>query len=147
MMKPSLNSPAFYWSLHKDLHNSNGPSRMKGSQSKKEWYLYDVRLSQETFNNVKIFETEKAVPLWVAFLYVLNVIQDDELELFLKESGSWDTNFPINWVLKIWNVTDENFHNKVIDLHAKEWLVGQRLFTLDPLLKIIELEKNREKAN
>jgi hypothetical protein len=138
------------WYVKGWQHNAKGYSEInKGSGTRlaplyKAWHLYDIRLSEEKFNSVKAFETEKGVPLWVAFLWKLDFIHDDELSLFLNESGAWDGVFPINWVLKCWGITDEVFKAKVKELYVMEDRDFGSIAYLDALLEISEFEKSCE---
>jgi hypothetical protein len=109
----------------------------------KTWHLYGVRLKEETFNSIKSFETENRVPLWVAFLYKLNVIGDTEISFFLKELNTWDGSFPMSWVFKTCGITDEVYDEKVKMLYRIDGQMfdKKRLFPLEPVLKVVEFER------
>jgi hypothetical protein len=115
------------WHANESLHRSDNPAqvffyeeRIDNKQWHHEWYLYGTRISEETFNEIKTFEQEKDAPLWVAFLHTLELIHYEEVALFLNELGKWDNLFPINWMLKTWNITDEKYNDKMKSLALNE---------------------------
>lgn len=145
--QPALaNEKHTLWQVEGFNHNATGPSRIGLNKDEyikpKIWHLYDVHLQEETFLAIKNFEAEKAVPLWVAFLYILHVIQDEEVNLFLDESSAWNNIFPVKWILRSWGITDKNYNERIVKLHANEWLVDQRISTLETLLTIVENAEN-----
>lgn len=139
------------WLVKGIRHNSVNYSALeleKGLDSsslsaRKAWHLYGTRVKEETFSAIKSFEAEKNVPLWVAFLYKLDVIGDSEINVFLNESGSWDNSFPISWVLKAWHITDEAYSDKVRELHLREkrFVSKRNFFPLTPILEIVNFEE------
>ena len=148
----SNNQPAYtrefnqLWYVRGWQHNTKNHSgfnkdhETSPSPSFQAWRLYNAELSKETFDKIKSFEAEQAVPLWVAFLHTLEVIHDTELLLFLNESGSWDNTFPIKWVLKSWGVTSEKLNAKVAALYRREGRGVNYESYLTALLEITKFE-------
>lgn len=127
---------------HSYINNEeNSYSYLKNSET---WHLYDVELTAETFEAIKNFEAEQMVPLWVAFLYKLEIIHDEEISLFLDEANSWDTTFPVKWVLKSWGVNEDDFQIQVRNLYRREELDIYGRIHFEALQQIIEFEKENE---
>jgi hypothetical protein len=138
------------WYVKGENHNAEGHSSIMKSKNQnpedtyQTWHLYNVQLQETAFNSIKTFEIEKRVPIWVAFLYELDVIRDTEISLFLKETGVWDETFPMTWVLKSWGITAENYSKKIMDLYYHDSRIAnnQTYFSLKSFLEIAEFERN-----
>jgi hypothetical protein len=150
----SFNAYSTAWEVKGQLHNAEGHSNVelerKGPVSHinqfETWYLYGVQLTEETFKTIKALETQKTVPLWVAFLHTFEIIGDIELTLFLNDSGLWDETFPINWVLKSWGVTNERFSIKIREQYQRDGrtTLNSSFAPLKSFLEIAEFERTGE---
>jgi hypothetical protein len=107
------------WFVHGNLHNATGKAITFHNpvfEPNLSWGLYGVGMNGEIFTQIITYQTQNQVPLWVAFLRVLDVIDDQKIKPFKDNTNSWNINVPISWVLRAWSVTEEVIKNRINEL-------------------------------
>jgi hypothetical protein len=103
------------WAVVNTLHNSQGSAKIKNFEdlSKKKsisnWYLYGIHLNEEAFCNIKTYQVKQNVPLWVAFLREVKLIDEISITSFTDELGNWNSSLPTSWLLQVFNITEEKW--------------------------------------
>jgi hypothetical protein len=92
-------------------HNENGPAHFgkKGSS----WTLFGVTLPEKAFLSIISYQKEENVPLWVAFLCVLEVVVKDYVDTLRDESNHWNIKLPLEWQLRFLGVTNETLKTRI----------------------------------
>jgi hypothetical protein len=131
------------WFVKGFRHNENGYSyRYEPTSDVKsyfEWNLYDIEISEKSFVTLKAFQKEKDVPLWLAFLHEFKIIEDSQVDFFLKEDCY--ENLPLDWALRSLGVTDKVFNHKLVEFQPLQFNVGEN--HLKALIEIAEFDKSR----
>jgi hypothetical protein len=101
------------WIVADALHNQEGPAKVERREINTpyffNWFLYGVHLKEPTFNKIKTYQKTKNVPFWVAFLWGVELTNDEAITHFMNNFDNWDSNLPINWILHTLNVTKEKW--------------------------------------
>lgn len=143
------------WMVQGVLHNSNSfalsTNKNMSKRVIKTWSLYGVVMPEQFFNTIKTFNTSTNVPLniplWVAFLYRLKLIDMKTIRLFVNEENLWSPDVPIAWLIQALGLTDEMFVSRINFLKEKE---GNIYFlsknpisetSLDDFLNVIKSEE------
>lgn len=92
-------------------HNENGPARTGNYGSL--WSLFEVDIPEKAFISIMNYKKEENVPLWVAFLCVLEVVVKDEVDALRDESNRWNTKLPLEWQLRVLGVTNETLKTRI----------------------------------
>jgi hypothetical protein len=105
------------WMVHGVHHNAQGRAifhkALEASNFRtQDWGLYGFRMLKTHFSKIKKLETSKQIPLWVAVLLFFDFINEENLNLFKTKDNLWDSNIPVEWVLRAWGLTNETFTAK-----------------------------------
>ena len=114
----AISSEVKAWFVRGELHNKNGKAFMNlGSRinSESKYGLYGVELPLKTFKKIKETESDKNVPLWAAFLFELNLINNEHMKVLNLQEKIWDYSIPIAWQLRTLKVTDKSFIEAVLE--------------------------------
>lgn len=112
------------WIVASALHNENGPAkveRFRGDSSfSSSWYLYGVHLERPVFNAIKAYQASNNIPLWVAFLCVVGLIDAETLSYFTDTSGKWATRLPTKWIWQALNITEQTWDAFASKVYAED---------------------------
>lgn len=103
------------WYVRDVAHNTQDASHTLVNDDKSVtqlWTLYGVGVSKKVFDAFKQVEQDNNVPSWVAFLVFFEVLQQKDLEALCDNTGSWDSNLPLPWVLRSLGLTNDIFLKK-----------------------------------
>jgi hypothetical protein len=105
------------WVVEGGVHNISKPAILKRSLDQlhlgSQWGLYGVSITESVFDATISYHVKRQVPLWVAFLHTLNIITTADISNFANIFNNWDTQLPLEWLLRAWGVTDEKFKKHV----------------------------------
>lgn len=112
------------WMVHGIHHNAQGRAIFHkaletSSFRPQDWGLYGFRMLKTHFLKIKKLEVTKRIPLWVAALLFFDFINEENLNLFKTKDNLWDSNIPIEWVLRAWGLDAETFTAKKKALASK----------------------------
>lgn len=105
------------WYVNSALHNSKGPAvifqEKESDDFSFKWALFGIALSKDVFLSIMSYHEKMKVPLWVAVLCVLKVINESEVNTLKDEENLWNTELPVEWLLKVWGVDEEKFKIRI----------------------------------
>jgi hypothetical protein len=138
------------WYVQGQLHNPNGLAHknMKSDLPYDNKYgLYGVELPPAAFKRIKKLEQDKKIPLWVAFLAELNLIENEQLEILNVEETIWDYSISLLWQLHTLGINSENFFiaveekakkHKFFTFHSRS---SRRAGKLEGFIDIVQFER------
>lgn len=137
------------WFVHGSWHNTKGkaaidlkePNRLDG----RRWGLYGIEMNQKTFNTIIAYSKKRQVPVWVATLCVLRVVDVKEIKFFKNDAGKWEPNLPVAWVLHAWGVTEQIFMKRMYDDNRIDIVLKYdgrlAISQLDHFMKVVKFEE------
>lgn len=139
------NANAKTWAVKSFAHNENGPSYVLETttqfQNTLQWALYDIRLTEAVFNTIKFFEEEDSLPIWLAFLKGLKIIDEAQVHSVLNNNLHKD--LPLEWALKSIGITNEIFDHKTSNMkkQSRHYSRGSSLKALLEITKFNEQDQ------
>jgi hypothetical protein len=136
------------WMVQGYLHNPDGAAGARHDYVEQKMVpsihaLYGVAISKKLFDEVKAFQVETNIPLWVSFLTLVGFISKENLKNFMQPDGFWNPQVPSAWVIRSWGITEENFMTTIKNCEGRISSFGHvsEVHSLYGMLKIINFEK------
>ena len=111
----------------------------------KKWGLYGVLIPENVFNSTLAYHGKRQVPLWVAFLRVLNIVTETDIDSFMDMNDTWDAQVPTDWLLRAWGITDEKFKKKINqlfgELNERNEVIDYQTYSLNLFLNIVKSDE------
>lgn len=145
----AISSEVKAWFVRGELHNKNGKAFINLSSrmiSESKYGLYGVELPLKTFKKIKETELDKNVPLWAAFLFALNMLNDEHMKVLNLQEKNWDYSLPIAWQLRTLKVTNQSFIEAISEQSREDRRIKFRTkksfnsSKLDALINVIKSE-------
>jgi hypothetical protein len=135
------------WAINAYRHRENGPAITYPVTSPNidKWILFDVRISETQFTAIKKSQKEKDIPLWLAFLYVLKIVEEVNVNFFIE--NNLHNELPLEWNLRNLGVTDEVFKQAIIELRKTQVKVYESEKTLTALIDITRFYEQKKEIN
>jgi hypothetical protein len=132
------------WSILDTYHRENGPAQVKMDQTfpSETYYLYGIPLEEEKYKNIRLYQNEHKVPIWVAFLREVSLAPEINLEAFMDKDKYWEATLPLVWVVKALGVTEEKW-NRMEDTFRNSLQRYIKFTSLDKFFDIINYSETR----
>jgi hypothetical protein len=107
------NKPAYIsnsisrWTVKGSTHRSDGPAMVYADNIPSQFYLYDLRITEEQHAEVLTYSRLNRFPLWLSFLVSIEAISEKGLKFLSETSNNWTTPLPVTWAIAALRLTDE----------------------------------------
>jgi hypothetical protein len=108
------------WKVNNIAHNSTGPELEQYDEKGNFIYarnaLYGVFMSKKLFDKINDFQLDHKIPLWVAFLYELGMITEEDLLFVKSDEKQWESNLPMSWLIRYYHLDEQVCRKKLVHL-------------------------------
>lgn len=134
------------WVIKGYKHREDGPAILypTTASNRDKWFLFDIQVSETQFAAVKNVQKEKDIPLWLAFLSILKIVEEVQMNFFLE--SNLHNELSLEWSLKSLGVTDELFKQSIIELRKTQDINYETVKTLTALIAITKFYEQKKES-
>jgi hypothetical protein len=79
---------------------------VKNGITYRNWSLYEIDISEQSYKRIEESVLLHGSPVWASLLRELQGVSREQFESYLDEERKWQTDLPVEWVLRSWGISN-----------------------------------------